>query len=265
LGGGVIGDITGFIAATFLRGIPFIQIPTTLLAQVDSSVGGKTGVNLPAGKNLVGAFYQPGIVLIDPSVLTTLAPREFISGMAEVIKYALIRDAAFFDRLNHSMPAALQRDPAVLRDIIARCCGIKAAITTQDETEQNLRALLNFGHTVGHALETITDYRRYTHGEAVAIGMHAAACMSCAWGLCGREVVPRIAELLDAAGLPCALPPCDIKALTDVMLRDKKKSGESLRFVALSAVGKALLHDVNPAQLASALACARESTSSGAG
>ena len=178
LGGGVIGDLAGFVAATYLRGIAFVQVPTTLLAQVDSSVGGKVGVNLKAGKNLVGAFYQPRLVLCDLDTLDTLPVREFRAGLAEVIKYGIIGDAKLFRRLERDLPELLRRESKTLADVVARCCEIKADVVGRDETEGGLRAILNFGHTVGHALEVISSYNKYLHGEAIAIGTVAAAGLS---------------------------------------------------------------------------------------
>ena len=175
LGGGVVGDLAGFVAASYLRGIPFVQAPTTLLAHVDSSVGGKVGVNLKAGKNLVGAFYQPKLVLCDLDALATLPTREYRAGLAEVIKYGIIYDAALFARLERDMPKLLRREPKPLGEIIARCCEIKAEVVGQDETESGLRAILNFGHTIGHGLEAISSYGKYLHGEAISIGQIAAA------------------------------------------------------------------------------------------
>src|SRR5690242_13500228 len=178
LGGGVVGDLAGFVAATYLRGIPFVQVPTTLLAQVDSSVGGKTGVNLKAGKNLVGAFYQPQLVLCDLDVLNALPNREYNSGLAEVIKYGIICDAILFAQLERNLPKLLQRDASTLRTVVARCCEIKADVVGQDETEGGLRAILNFGHTIGHAIENSSGYGKFLHGEAISIGQVAAARLS---------------------------------------------------------------------------------------
>src|SRR6185436_15778596 len=178
LGGGVIGDLAGFVAATYLRGIPFVQVPTTLLAQVDSSVGGKVGVNLKAGKNLVGAFHQPRLVVCDLQTLRTLPSREFRAGLAEVIKYGVIYDAALFESLEQHMAKVLKQEPTALARIVARCCQIKAEVVSQDETESGLRAILNFGHTIGHAIEAISGYGKFLHGEAISIGQVAAARIS---------------------------------------------------------------------------------------
>src|ERR1051325_9761393 len=175
LGGGVVGDLAGFVAATYLRGIPFVQVPTTLLAQVDSSVGGKVGVNLKAGKNLVGAFYQPKLVLCDLETLTSLPPREYRAGLAEVIKYGIIYDAALFRRLERDLSRLLEREASILAAVVGRCCEIKSEVVRQDETESGLRAILNFGHTIGHALEAISHYGTYLHGEPISLGQVAAA------------------------------------------------------------------------------------------
>lgn len=240
LGGGVVGDLAGFIAATYLRGVPFVQVPTTLLAQVDSSVGGKVGVNLKAGKNLVGAFYQPRLVLCDLTTLESLPVREYRSGLAEVIKYGIIRDQALFRRLESDMEKLLRRDPKTLAEIIARCCQIKAEVVGADEAEGGLRAILNFGHTVGHALEAISHYDKYLHGEAIAIGQVAAAQLSrTLLGLPDIEV-GRIAELLGRAGLPTELdlPAAQKPKLLRVMALDKKVRDGEVKFVLARKIGK---------------------------
>lgn len=240
LGGGVVGDLAGFVAATYLRGLPFVQVPTTLLAQVDSSVGGKVGVNLPAGKNLVGAFHQPRLVVCDLDTLRTLPEREFRAGLAEIIKYGIIRDAALFRRLERDLDKLLHRDPATLAAVIARSCAIKAAVVGQDETESGLRAILNFGHTIGHALEAISGYGRYLHGEAIAIGQVAAAWISAAQtGLPAREVA-RITELFRRAGLPtrARLSSAQRRRLLAAMKLDKKVSGGEIRFVLARRLGE---------------------------
>lgn len=240
LGGGVVGDLAGFVAATYLRGIPFVQVPTTLLAAVDSSVGGKVGVNLPAGKNLVGAFYQPRLVLCDLDTLKTLPPREFRSGLAEVIKYGIIFDAPLFKRLERDLPALLKREPKLLTAVVARCCEIKAHVVRHDETESGLRAILNFGHTVGHALEAISHYGKFLHGEAISIGQVAAAQLSAQLlGLKPVEV-ERITELFRRAGLPIRTPlnaPQRRKLLTAMTL-DKKVSGGEVKFVLARKIGQ---------------------------
>jgi 3-dehydroquinate synthase len=240
LGGGVVGDLAGFVAATYLRGIPFVQVPTTLLAQVDSSVGGKVGVNLKAGKNLVGAFYQPRLVLCDLDTFRSLPEREFRSGIAEVIKYGVIYDAPLFARLEKTMPLLLKRSTPVLSQIVARSCEIKAEVVAQDETESGLRAILNFGHTVGHALEAISHYGRYLHGEAVSIGSVAAAWLSAErLGLPAPEA-RRIQALFQAAGLPTGLNlrGSNRPRLLAAMKLDKKVSRGEVKFVLARRIGQ---------------------------
>jgi 3-dehydroquinate synthase len=249
LGGGVIGDMTGFAASTYMRGIPFIQIPTTLLAQVDSSVGGKTGVNLVEGKNLVGAFYQPLMVLIDPQVLRTLPARQLLSGAAEVVKSAVIHDAEFFEYLEHAASGIAGADMSVLQNIISTCCRIKASITSQDETEQGIRAFLNFGHTIGHAIETLTGYTTYTHGEAVAMGMTASAQLSCRLGFCKKHDAERLITLLQCVGLPTALPVFSAAAYIDAILKDKKKMVDTLKMVFMKKIGEVFIRPTTASEL----------------
>lgn len=240
LGGGVVGDLAGFVAATYLRGIPFVQVPTTLLAQVDSSVGGKTGVNLAAGKNLVGAFYQPQLVLCDQNAFRTLPEREFRAGLAEVIKYGIIYDAELFARLEREMPKLLRREAAALAHLVARSCEIKADVVSQDETESGLRAILNFGHTIGHAIEAITAYGRYRHGEAISIGQVAAAHLSAELLGLPLKDVERIRALFLAAGLPVAirLTANQRAKLFAAMTLDKKVSAGEIKFVLAERIGK---------------------------
>ncbi|MEM8681847.1 MAG: 3-dehydroquinate synthase [Pseudomonadota bacterium] len=235
LGGGVVGDTTGFAAATWMRGVNFIQVPTTLLAQVDSSVGGKTGVNLPAGKNLVGAFYQPQMVMIDTDSLTTLPDREFRAGLAEVIKYGAIADAAFFEWLEASIPALLERDAATLAHAIRRSCELKAEVVAEDERESGRRAILNFGHTFGHAIERCQGYGEWLHGEAVAAGMIMAARLS---GLPESDV-DRLSALVEAAGLEAKPPTLPAAEMMAAMGMDKKVLNRRLRFVLLDRIGAA--------------------------
>ncbi|HTX22126.1 MAG TPA: 3-dehydroquinate synthase [Candidatus Aquilonibacter sp.] len=240
LGGGVVGDLAGFVAATYLRGIPFVQVPTTLLAQVDSSVGGKTGVNLRAGKNLVGAFYQPRLVLCDLDTLKTLPEREFRAGLAEVVKYGIIYDAKLFARLERDLPKILKRDQEVLALVIARCCEIKAEVVGKDETESGLRAILNFGHTIGHAIENSSGYGKFLHGEAISIGQVAAAKLSQRiLGLPQRDV-GRIENLFQRAGLPTEIQLNSIqgKKLFAAMRLDKKVSGGEIKFVLAEKIGR---------------------------
>ncbi len=255
LGGGVVGDLAGFVAATYLRGIAFVQAPTTLLAQVDSSVGGKVGVNLKAGKNLVGAFHQPRLVLCDLDTLRTLPAREFRSGLGEVIKYGIISDAALFRRLERTMPKLLRRDPKLLASVSARCCEIKAEVVGRDETESSLRAILNFGHTIGHGLEAISGYGKYLHGEAIAIGQVAAARLSARLlGLSEGEVA-RITAILRAAGLPteARLDSGQRRRLRNAMKLDKKVSGGELKFVLARRIGRVEWGLQAPAEIISAV------------
>jgi 3-dehydroquinate synthase len=240
LGGGVVGDLAGFVAATYLRGIAFVQVPTTLLAQVDSSVGGKVGVNLKAGKNLVGAFYQPRLVLCDLDTMRTLPERELRAGLAEVIKYGIIYDARLFAQLERDLPKLLRREFKTLAAVVARCCEIKADIVGQDETENGLRAVLNFGHTLGHAIENISGYGKFLHGEAIAIGQVITAKLSFALtGLSGRDA-GRIRDLFKLAGLPyfINLNAIQRKKLFAAMKLDKKVSGGEIKFVLARKIGK---------------------------
>ncbi len=251
LGGGVVGDLVGFVAATYLRGIPFVQVPTSLLAQVDSSVGGKTGVNLKSGKNLVGAFYQPRLVLCDLDTLKTLPRREYISGLAEVIKYGIIYDAILFAQIERNLPKLLQRDPAMLRSVVARCCEIKADVVGQDETESGLRAILNFGHTIGHAIENSSGYGKFLHGEAISIGQVAAAKLSQKiLGMSSRDAA-RIDQLFSAAGLPVKIKMDSArrKKLFAAMLLDKKVNAGEVKFVLADQIGKVRWGQKVPADL----------------
>jgi 3-dehydroquinate synthase len=240
LGGGVVGDLAGFVAATYLRGIALVQIPTTLLAQVDSSVGGKVGVNLKAGKNLVGSFHQPRLVLCDLTTLQTLPPRELRAGLAEVIKYGIIYDAALFRQLEKQMPRLLKLDAGLMGAVVARCCAIKAEVVSQDETETGRRAILNFGHTIGHAIEAITAYGQYLHGEAIAIGQVAAAWLSTRLAGLPPAEVPRIRDLFVRAGLPVelALSEARWRRLEAAMRLDKKVSGGEIKFVLAEKIGR---------------------------
>ncbi len=242
LGGGVVGDIAGFAAASYQRGVAFIQIPTTLLAQVDSSVGGKTGVNHPLGKNMIGAFHQPNCVLIDTDTLDTLDDRQLAAGLAEVIKYGLIKDSAFFTWLEQHMEALKERDKQALAYAIERSCTLKAEIVAADERESGQRALLNLGHTFGHAIETGTGYGNWLHGEAVAAGMLMAADLSARHGWLAADAVQRTAALLRKAGLPTS-PPAEMNADTfmDLMAVDKKVVDGGLRLVLLKGIGNALV------------------------
>ncbi|HSR49935.1 MAG TPA: 3-dehydroquinate synthase [Acidobacteriota bacterium] len=239
LGGGVTGDVAGFAAASFLRGVDCVQIPTTLLAQVDSSVGGKTGVNHPLGKNLIGAFHQPRLVLIDPLTLNTLPQREFCSGLYEVVKYGLIRDREFFDFFSRSLDAILNRESRPLEQAIARSCQLKAEICAQDERESDLRRILNLGHTFGHALEAATRYSRLTHGEAVGYGLKAAAVLSRELGRIDSGQCRRILETIDRIGSRPAVDDIAFQDLFSAMHQDKKRISGRLHFIILDQVGKA--------------------------
>ena len=238
LGGGVTGDIVGFVAATFLRGVPYLQIPTTLLSQVDSSVGGKTGVNHRLGKNMIGAFYQPQLVCIDTDTLVSLPPREFQSGLYEVVKYGLICDSEFFEFLEGHLEEIQKRTPNVLKKVISRCCEIKAEITSSDEKEAGLRRILNFGHTFGHALEAATEFQGLTHGEAIAWGMLAETRLSFMKGHLDESNSQRISSCIRRMG---ELPPVDLvppQGILEAMKRDKKRQNDQIVFVLLEDIGK---------------------------
>ena len=257
LGGGVVGDLAGFAAAIYQRGIAHVQVPTTLLAQVDSSVGGKTAVNHPLGKNMIGAFHQPAGVAIDTACLATLPSRELVAGLAEVVKYGAIRDAAFFAWLERAMPALLARDDEALAHAIFESCRIKAEVVAADERETGERALLNFGHTFGHAIETATGYGSWLHGEAVGTGMLLAARLS--ERVCGLPAPERtrVEALVAAAGLPTAPPRLDLERWLDLMGRDKKAHRGQLRFVLLERLGRAVVRaDVGERDLAGVLSAA---------
>ena len=245
LGGGVVGDLTGFAAACFMRGIAYVQVPTTLLAQVDSSVGGKTAVNHPLGKNLIGAFHQPSLVVADLETLATLPQRELIAGLAEVIKYGAVADADFFRWLEEHLEDLLARDPDALARAVVRSCELKAAVVGRDEKESGLRAILNFGHTFGHAIEAGTGYGTWLHGEAVGCGMVLAAELSLRLGLIDAAVARRVAALVERAGLPVRLPPLPAADLLALMGHDKKAEGGAPRFVLLDALGHARIAPVD--------------------
>ncbi|UJP06460.1 MAG: 3-dehydroquinate synthase [Nitrosomonas sp.] len=241
LGGGVVGDLTGFAAATYLRGVPFIQIPTTLLAQVDSSVGGKTGINHPLGKNMIGAFYQPRMVLTDSATLNTLPDRELRAGIAEIIKYGLIRDPAFFDWLEQNMHRLLARDPITLNEAIQRSCENKAEIVASDEKEKGVRALLNLGHTFGHAIENGMGYGVWLHGEAVAAGTVLAAELSHRMKLIGETEIHRIRKIFIQADLPVTAPRMPVEKYLQLMTLDKKVEAGKIRFIVLNRIGEAVM------------------------
>jgi 3-dehydroquinate synthase len=253
LGGGVVGDITGFAAACFMRGVPFVQLPTTLLAQVDSSVGGKTAVNHPLGKNMIGAFYQPRRVLCDLDTLDTLPPRELAAGLAEVIKYGPIADLAFLDWIEANLGALLAREPAALAHAVRRSCEIKAEVVGADEKEAGLRAILNFGHTFGHAIEAGLGFGEWLHGEAVACGMVLAAALSARLGGVDEAFVARLTALLRRAGLPVQPPALGAERWLALMRMDKKSEAGEIRFVLLDAPGRAALRPAPDALVADVL------------
>ena len=255
LGGGVVGDMAGFAAATWLRGINFVQVPTSLLAMVDASIGGKTGVNHPRGKNLIGAFHQPRLVLIDPQVLTTLPPREFRAGMAEVIKYGVIWDADLFAQLEAATRLDQQRlmSPELLQTILIRSCQAKAHVVSKDEKEAGLRAILNYGHTIGHAIESLTGYRVVNHGEAVAIGMVAAGKIAVALGMWTEADQDRQDRLIEKAGLPTRIPAqlaneADLEAIVAALQTDKKVLSGKVRFVLPTQIGAVTMTDQVPTE-----------------
>ncbi|MFH1651408.1 MAG: 3-dehydroquinate synthase [Chloroflexota bacterium] len=246
LGGGVIGDMAGFVAATYQRGVPLVQVPTTLLAQVDSSIGGKVAVDVGQLKNMAGTFYQPRLVITDTAVLRTLPPNELANGLAEVIKSAAIRDAPFFQYLEENMAKAKKLEEHVIEQVVFRTAGIKAAVVSEDETDTGLRNILNFGHTVGHAIEAVSGFA-VPHGHAIAVGMTAAARISRRMGLLKEEEAERLLSLIEAAGLPNSLPGMDAKAVLAAMQHDKKVRDGKMRFVLLRSIGDAFVTaDVSP-------------------
>lgn len=249
LGGGVVGDVAGYAAATWLRGIPFVQVPTTLLAQVDSSVGGKTGIDHARGKNLIGAFYQPALVLIDVDTLGTLDQRQFRAGLAEVIKYGVVIDLPFFEFVETNCASILAMEPDVLIEIILRSCQLKAQVVELDEKEAGLRAILNYGHTLGHAFESLSGYRDLVHGEAVAIGMVLAATVSVARGLCSWEERERIAALISRCGLPVEVPPYERQKLLNVLAADKKSKNGTITFICNQSIGMYVMSHHPPEEL----------------
>ncbi len=250
LGGGVVGDITGFAAASYMRGVPFVQVPTTLLAQVDSSVGGKTAINHPLGKNMIGAFYQPQLVVCDLSTLATLPARELSAGLAEVIKYGPIADMAFLDWIEANLPALMARDTQALAHAVKRSCEIKAWVVGQDERESGLRAILNFGHTFGHAIEAGLGYGQWLHGEAVGCGMVMALHLSMELGLVDALFVERCTRLIEAAGLPIVGPRLGADRYIELMRLDKKSEAGEIRFVVIDGPGKAAVRGAPDALVA---------------
>jgi 3-dehydroquinate synthase len=253
-GGGVIGDMAGYAASTYLRGIPLVHVPTTLLAQVDSSIGGKVGVNHPLGKNLIGSFFQPHAVLIDPSVLSTLPRREFRAGLYEVIKYGMTSSAPLFDRIGRDRNAIFDREPSALLAIVAESCRIKASVVAQDEKESGIRRILNFGHTAGHAIEAVTKYKRFRHGEAVAYGMLVAAQLSATRGALAETARQALADLVASLG---PLPPISdlpVAQMLEAIRHDKKVVAGTLHFVLPTAVGAwAIVDDVTEKEMKAAL------------
>ena len=243
LGGGMVGDLAGFVAATFLRGLPLVQVPTSLIGMVDSSIGGKVAVNHPQGKNLIGAFYQPRLVISDTQVLTTLPRREMVSGWAEVIKHAMIRDPRLLELLEQRAEGLLTLERAVTSDVVARSAAIKAKIVSEDEKEQGIRIILNYGHTIAHGLETATNYERFLHGEAVSIGMMGAAMLSRDVGLLFQEVVDRQKALLERLGLPTTFSGVDIERLLQATELEKKVRGKKVRWVLLRGIGQPVVRD----------------------
>jgi 3-dehydroquinate synthase len=239
LGGGVVGDMTGFAAACYMRGVPFVQVPTTLLAQVDSSVGGKTAINHPLGKNMIGAFYQPQLVVCDLDTLATLPDREFSAGLAEVIKYGPIADTAFLSWIEDHLERLLAREPQAVAYAVRRSCEIKAWVVGQDEREAGLRAILNFGHTFGHAIEAGMGYGRWLHGEAVGCGMVMALELSVRLGLVGADYARRLTSLIERARLPARGPALGVDRYLELMRLDKKAEGGEIRFVVIEAPGRA--------------------------
>ena len=254
LGGGVVGDLAGFAAATYLRGVPYVQVPTTLLAQVDSSVGGKTGVNHADGKNLIGAFYQPKLVLIDVAALKTLPRRELVAGLAEVIKYGVIEDPALFALLEDKIEKLVQLDSELLIQTISTCCAIKARVVEADEREDDYRAVLNFGHTIGHALEAVTGYTEFLHGEAVGVGMVKAAALSTEQGFCDQQTFERVVGLIKQAGLPSEIPGnISLPGLIQALEVDKKAAGGKIKFVMCEGLGKTRFHWLSPSEILAGL------------
>ena len=249
LGGGVIGDMTGYAAATYLRGVPFIQIPTTLLSQVDSSVGGKTGINHPMGKNMIGAFYQPQCVIADIDTLKTLPQREFSAGMAEVIKYGLIRDEAFFTWLEKNMEGLMKLNPSLLIEAILRSCQNKADVVEMDEHESGVRATLNLGHTFGHAIENAMGYGVWLHGEAVGCGMVLGADLSCRLNYITKAEADRLTKIIQSMNLPIVPPKFGGKRYLELMQVDKKTESGQIRYVVLEKIGKAQIQGVPDAQV----------------
>jgi 3-dehydroquinate synthase len=254
LGGGAVGDLAGFVAATYMRGMNFVQVPTTLLAQVDASIGGKTAIDHPRAKNLIGAFHQPRLVLVDPAVLSTLPDREFRSGLAEVIKHGIVLDAGYFRDLEQSIPALLARDLPTLERVVAGSCRLKAQVVERDEQEAELRWVLNYGHTIGHALEAATSFTRWAHGEAVALGIAAESQLAERLGLAAPATRERQVALLRAVGLPVAGLGAEPAAVVEALSRDKKARDGRIPFVLSPEIGRfQLVFDVPPGEILATL------------
>ena len=255
LGGGVIGDLTGFASACYMRGVPYVQVPTTLLAQVDASVGGKTGINHPLGKNMIGAFHQPILIVADLETLDTLPQRELVSGIAEVIKYGPIADRGFFEWIEENIDALLRKDKEALAFAVSTSCAIKSSVVGADEREAGRRAILNFGHTFGHAIETATGYGTWSHGEAVGCGMVLAASLSARLGLIEYADAERLTRLIARAGLPIIFPPSiQTSRLLEIMRLDKKSEGGNLRVVLLKGIGDAGVYSATPEMVSDVIA-----------
>ena len=255
LGGGAVGDVAGFAAATYMRGINFVQLPTTVLAQVDASIGGKTAIDHPLGKNMIGAFHQPRLVVVDPAVARTLPEREFRSGLAEIVKHGIVLDAAYFVELERDAPLLLTRELAVLERIIGGSCRLKASVVERDEREAELRHVLNYGHTIGHALEATTGYARFTHGEAVSLGIVAEARLARRLGIASDETVARQERLLEVLGLPVRATAVDVEPVVSAMARDKKAKDGRIPFVLAPTIGAfRLVYDVPAAEVRAVIA-----------
>jgi 3-dehydroquinate synthase len=237
LGGGAVGDLAGFVAATFMRGVNFVQLPTTVLAQVDASIGGKTAIDHPKAKNLIGAFYQPRMVVADTLTIGTLSEREFRSGLAEVVKHGIVLDGDYFALVEREAARILARDPEILEQVIGGSCRLKAGVVERDEREADLRAVLNYGHTIGHAMEAATEYGRWTHGEAVALGMVGEARLALRLGLASEQTVARQIAILDVFGLPTRASGIDVEAVLTAMTRDKKSKDGQVPFVLAPEIG----------------------------
>lgn len=255
LGGGAVGDVAGFAAATYMRGINFVQLPTTVLAQVDASIGGKTAIDHPLGKNMIGAFHQPRLVVVDPAVARTLPEREFRSGLAEVVKHGIVLDAAYFAELEHDLAPLASRDLGVLERIIGGSCRLKASVIERDEREAELRHVLNYGHTIGHALEASTGYARYAHGEAVALGMVGEARLARRLGIADDETTARQQRMLETLGLPVRVPSIDVEPVISAMARDKKAKDGRVPFVLAPRIGEfRIVYDVPTTEIRAVIA-----------